>query len=305
MRYAIIDIGSNTVRMNIYDVYGTEPFSYKRILTECNNTGLFNYIDKRTVSEEGIDKLAEVLSEFNNIIENINCDKGCYFAAASLRSAVNKSEVLASIYDRLGINIELINGESEALLGFQGLKLTFGNNLKNGFMIDIGGASTELLGFVDGLAVRTISMPFGCLSLYKKFVSNILPSKDEMAGIKAYVDQRISEICWLKDYGDTSYLVGGTARATGKMHYLLFGNGADKSVHTMTYGELKAVFDYVKKSDEDVIKTLVRTIPDRLHTFIPGIYSCLRILRFAGTKNIIISPTGIREGFLYKNVMSE
>ena len=291
--------------MNIYDVFGTEPFSYKCILTKYNNTGLFNYINKRTVSDEGIDKLAKVLSEFNAITENINCEKSRYFAAASLRSVVNKREVIASIYDRLGINIELVNGESEALLSFQGLKLTFGENQINGFMIYIGGASTELLGFVDGFAVRTTSLPFGCLSLYKKFVSDILPSKDEIAVIKAYVDQQISEIRWLKNYGNNSYLVGGTARATCKMHSLLFGNGIDKQIYPMTYSELKAVFEYVRKPDEEVIKTLVRIMPDRLHTFIPGFFSCMRILRFAGTKNIVISPTGIREGFLYKNVMNK
>lgn len=304
MRYAVIDIGSNTVRMNIYDVDADNPPVFRKILTEYDNTGLLNYVNHRVLSDDGIFRLIEVLSNFKNIAENIMCDKSFYFATASLRNIDNKKDVLSPVRD-LGIEIEMISGESEALLSFEGLKLSFGDKIKSGFMVDMGGGSMELLGFVDGLAVRALSVPFGCLSLYNKYVSAILPLKDELHSIKSYVDRRIAEIRWLKNYGDTAYLVGGTARAIGRLHSLLFHDNANETVCSMTYDELKEVFEFISQSGEDNIKALVRIVPDRLHTFIPGIYLFIRVLKFAETKSIVISPTGIREGYLIRQIMKQ
>lgn len=303
MRCAVVDIGSNSIRMNIYDAFDTAPHSFKHVLTECDNSGLLNYVNHRIISDEGILKLIDVLSTFKDITGNVSCDKSFYFATASLRSIDNKTDVISTVRDRLGIEIELISGENEALLSFEGLKLSFGYKIRSGIMIDMGGGSTELLGFVDALTVRAQSLPFGCLSLYKRYVGSILPSKDELKKIKIFIDHRISEVCWLKYYGNTAYLVGGTARAAGKLRDLLFNNGLSEPVCSMTYNELKAVFDYLKKPDEEIIKQLVRIIPDRLHTLVPGILTYLRILNFAQTQNIIISPTGIREGYLIKRII--
>ncbi len=303
MRCAVVDIGSNTIRMNIYDVI--QDLSFKLVLTETDNTGILNYINNHIISDEGIFRLIEVLSSFKKISENIPCDKIFYFATASLRLIDNKTDVLIPLRDRLGIEIEMINGESEALLSFEGLKKSFRDKMQNGFMIDMGGGSIELLGFVDGLAVRALSLPVGSLSLYKKFVSNILPDKNELSNIKTYIDRHIVDVCWLKNYGSIAYLVGGTARAASRLYDHIFKNSFSELPSVMTYQELKNLFDYVKKPDNDIIKILISNIPDRLHTFIPGIYTFLRILKFAETRNIIISPTGIREGYLINRLTKE
>lgn len=300
MRYAVIDIGSNTIRMNVYDI--DAEGTVKRVLTQCENLGLLNYEAKKAISDDGIFKLIATLTAFDEITKNVLCDRCFYFATASLRAIDNAGDVVSIIKERLGITIEIISGEKEALLSFEGLKMSF-PDARNGIMIDMGGGSTELLGFVDGLAVRAVSQTFGSLSLYKKYISEILPKKNELKELKTAIDRRAADICWLKNYGDTAYLVGGTARATGKIRDLLFKNGVSEPICAMKFDELRDVYDYIKKPDREVIDMLVRIAPDRLHTVIPGVTALLRILTFAEVENIIISPTGIREGFLVERVM--
>lgn len=67
MRYAVVDIGSNSIRMNIYDAFDAASHSFKRVLTECDNSGLLNYVNHRIISDDGILKLIDVLSAFKDI----------------------------------------------------------------------------------------------------------------------------------------------------------------------------------------------------------------------------------------------
>lgn len=301
MRYAVTDIGANTVRMNIYDVCGSR---YERILTQTDTPGLLGYVNDNRMSEEGILKLLDTITTFEQFAKNVQCDSTSYFATSSLRGVENSSDVTRVIREHTGVDIDLIGGESEALLSFAGLKLSF-SDIKSGIMIDMGGGSTELLGFVDGMAVRAVSRPFGSLSLYRENVAGILPEKNEIKAIKASVDRNMRDVCWLGNYGDTAYLVGGTARTAGRLRDLIFRGGASEPVCRMTADELKAVYDIVKRPDRDALAVMLRAAPDRLHTLIPGMIAVRRILSAAGISNIVISPTGIREGYLTQKLMNK
>ena len=302
MRYAVIDIGANTARMNIYDTAeNIRPFT--RVLSEYQNLGLLNYVESKIVTRTGTDRLLETLTEFTALAQNVRCDDCFYFATASLRYAENAAEVLTAAKNELDIEIETVSGENEALLSFEGLKMSFGEDINHGIMIDMGGGSTEIIGFVDGLAVRTVCLRMGCLTLYREYVRGILPEKRELKAMRDAIDKKIDDICWLKNYGSSAYLVGGTARAAGDLHHILScGKESGENSSAMSYKELRRIYNYIKKPDRETVKTLVRTHPDRLHTLIPGIYLLLRILKAAEAEDIIISPTGIREGYLAQHL---
>ena len=85
-------------------------------------------------------------------------------ATASLRSVNNAIAVLEKIKSRTGCKPELISGDCEALLSLEGIKTALGD-VSAGIMADMGGGSTEIVGFIDGNAVHTVSVPIGCLSL--------------------------------------------------------------------------------------------------------------------------------------------
>ena len=293
-RYAVVDIGSNTMKMNIYDV-GEEngEISLSFIMTESSTLGLINYNSRKIMSEAGIGHLVETLGKYKQLAENVGVAEERIFclATASLRNIINSAEVISAVKARTGLDTSLISGENEALLGFDGLRYALGDSVRSGVMCDIGGGSTELLGFIDCLAVR-------CLSLYRKFVEEIFPSKKETRQIAAYVSEKVDEIDWLSGYGDTLYLVGGTARSVAKLRAEMTGADGSSAGSEMTSAQLLDTIDYFTHLNKDKIEILIKVIPDRLHTIVTGMIALEQIVKRVQAKNIVISNGGLREGYL-------
>ena len=249
------------------------------------------------MNDEGIFKLIETLVEYKMLADNVKTDNIYFIATASLRIVENRDEIINIVKERAGIEIELITGENEALLSFEGLKYVLGEKLRSGIMLDMGGGSTEITGFIDGLPVRALSLNFGCLSLFKKFVSGILPEAYEINKIKKYIDKKTSDITWFSNYGDTVYLVGGTARAIAKLHSEFYNIVSNDNAYYMKYDEMKLI------AKEPDIETIVRVVPDRIHTIIPGLCAYLRLLKYMGTQNVIVTKSGLREGYILSKIL--
>lgn len=300
-RYAVVDIGSNTMKMNIYDVSennGETELSF--VMTESSTLGLINYNSRKIMSEAGIGHLIDTLVKYKGLAENIGVGGEHIFclATASLRNIVNSAEVISAVKSRTGLDTSLISGENEALLGFDGLRYALGDSVRSGVMCDLGGGSTELLGFIDCLAVRAYSDKFGCLSLYRKFVEEVIPSKKEAKQISQYVSEHIDKIDWLGGYGDTLYLVGGTARSVAKLHSEMSGAESAVSGCTMTCDQFLDTIDYFTRTSKEKIEILIKVIPDRLHTIVPGMIALGQIVKRVQPKNVVISTGGLREGYL-------
>ena len=336
MRCAIIDIGSNTVKMNVYDV--TPPDNIKPVLSESATLGLIGYIVGGALSGPGVETLCKTVSDYLRLASDIAVDELRCVATASLRSADNADEVIAELKKRSGCEVELISGENEALLGLEGIKSNLGDEVRSGVMVDMGGGSTELVGFIDGRAVRAVSEPFGSLSLFNRFVSGVLPEKSELRQLRSFVDSRMDGYDWLKNYGATLYLVGGTGRLIGRLHYELIVRGSAatdvatdvttgvttdaasdavphaapgttvdapteyRSGYTFSRKELKALYGRFEKPSTDDIRALIRIAPDRIHTLVPGLAALTRIAAACSADKLVICFSGIREGYI-RNIL--
>jgi len=275
MRYAVVDIGSNTVKVNVY----TSDISVMSgVFHTSRFLGLITYINDNVMADTGIALLIDTINEYKQLIIENAADESVYIATASLRNLDNQAEILNAVYNAAGVNIEILSGHDEARYSFEGLR--YRHEISTGLMIDMGGGSTEIIGFRDGKLGDVISLPIGCLKLYNTFVSDILPTADEISSINSYIDTVISDIPWLADYGDTVYLIGGTARALE-----LFGK-------LTTYDDFPALLERIG-SDIDLIN---EKIPSRLTTIIPGLTAYCRLLRRMGTRTVVITQTNICEG---------
>ena len=170
MKQAIIDIGSNSMRLTVYEIMGEK---FKILFREKSMAGLAGYVEEGRLSAEGIARACSGLLEFRERLAALDIVNVAVFATASLRNIFNTAEAVWAIQTATGFSVEVLSGTEEALLGYYGAELEASS--PSGAFLDIGGGSTEVVVFDRGEPVQSASFRVGSLSLYRSYVKKILP----------------------------------------------------------------------------------------------------------------------------------
>ncbi|RJX26811.1 MAG: phosphatase [Acholeplasma sp.] len=293
----IIDLGSNTVRLNIYQYKNQDliPFS-----TRKETLGLASYVDPyQNLTPEGIQKAIEVVRLFHQMAKQARVKQLFVIATASLRNVKNGMLVKKMIEDATGIDVDLLSGEDEALADFYGVKMT--EEFNEGFVIDIGGASTEIVEYADGEIKHAFALPIGSLSAYMRHVEKIIPKKEELNEIKNEVLLHLKHLNIEFGSHEKLYGVGGTLRATKKLNAHFMGELIENQV--ISRKTVKQIMDKVLSDDKDAIVDVIRLIPERIHTILPGMTILKTIAKVLNVEQIIVENYGVREGYLYQKVI--
>ena len=302
--YAIVDVGSNTVRMNIYKL---ENDKFHLVMSKKEPVGLASYVRNGRMLPEGINRCVEILTEFKNLADDLEIKNFRVFATAALRNAKNSKAAVDEIVERSGADIEVISGEMEAEFDFIGASTA--TDMKSGLMVDIGGGSTELIIFKDGKMKNAVSIPMGSLNTYDKFVAQIIPTKAERKAIKKAVIKEISQYEFLKS-GEFPTIcgIGGTARAANKMKNSLFEMPLNHNV--IKTASLKKMIKLLENDEDEKIPKepldiLLRFVPDRVRTILPGMIILNTIAKYYHSDTIEVTNAGVRDGFLYSRVLPQ
>lgn len=289
-KYGVVDIGSNTVRLEVYEVndqYFQLFFKRKEFL------GLSSYVKKGEMSDEGVDKLIELLKDYETISSLLGVEKLFIFATAAIRNARNSKEIIQRLEENINSTIDLISGEREAELGFKAVTNRFG--LESAVTIDIGGGSTELSVYEDGQFVISKSFNDGGLSLYSEFVEGILPTEKEINNIvyrinRYIIDENISD----KPH-KTICGVGGSIRLLNKLYKKYYETDNEDKISVKKF---KKIFRKMLKGDMEIIKMILQIAPERIHSIIPASLILMVICDHLSVKNILVCDSGVREGYL-------
>ena len=297
MKCGIVDVGSNTIRLSIYHWEGQK---FKLLMNKKEMAGLAGYIKNGLLSDSGILVACRVLAGFKALLRNFDIANLYVFGTASLRNIVNTEEALETIEAVTGIKVEVLSGADEAAFSFLGATVG-GGAPGSGMLADVGGGSTELVAYQDGAITSGCSLPMGSLSLFTKHVSGLFPTKEERKAIRSDVREELEKA---KTAGlRCSHLtgVGGTFRAAAKLCNDL--SGADPDNRIIPAGEIHALYKGLKKGDQDTLRQILRSVPDRVHTILPGLAILTAILDAYEVSTVSVSACGVREGYLLRRVM--
>ena len=297
MKCGIVDVGSNTIRLSIYHWEGQK---FKLLMNKKEMAGLAGYIKNGLLSDSGILVACRVLAGFKALLRNFDIADLYVFGTASLRNIVNTEEALETIEAVTGIKVEVLSGADEAAFSFLGATAG-GGAPGSGMLADVGGGSTELVAYQDGAITSGCSLPMGSLSLFTKHVSGLFPTKEERKAIRSDVREELEKA---KTAGlRCSHLtgVGGTFRAAAKLCNDL--SGADPDNRIIPAGEIHALYKGLKKGDQDTLRQILRSVPDRVHTILPGLAILTAILDAYEVSTVSVSACGVREGYLLRRVM--
>jgi exopolyphosphatase/guanosine-5'-triphosphate,3'-diphosphate pyrophosphatase len=303
--YGIIDIGSNTIRLNIFKA---ENGKATLLLNRKNTAGLASYVKNGNMSNEGIQRAVEALTDFKLLLGHFGVQKVYAFATAALRNVFNSKEAVNTIVGLTGIPIVVISGKEEAELDFIGA--TSSADFADGLLIDIGGASTELVIYRGKEIIKAYSMPIGSLNMYNAHVHHLIPNRKERKAIKQNV---LAELAKEPAFDSGTYAnicgVGGTVRSVGKLNNYLFGLPSNND--EVKAPNVKKIIKLIENDEDDnllsseTLDILLSIVPDRVRTISPGMIILHTLIKHFKSETIHISKAGVREGYLYTHVLNE
>lgn len=292
----IVDLGSNTIRLSVYQWEGR---SFQLLLNQKTTAGLAGYVQEGALSEAGILVAARVLTDYQRLLRNFNVGDMGVFATASLRNITNSTQAVEALREATGLTVEVLSGEAEARLSFRGAAAPGGTS--EGLLADIGGGSFELVAYEASAITSSCSLPVGSLSLFTQYVSGLFPTADERRAMEVFVEASLADA---KTAGlRRTHLcgVGGTIRAVYKLAVDLLG--VDPECRHLTAAQVEDLYQLLQRGDRDTLRQILHTVPDRVHTILPGLIILRAIVNAYGVETIVPSPFGVREGYLMERVM--
>ena len=141
MRVAIIDLGTNTFNLLICDKKGeSQKTIFKnKIAVKLGEGG----IDKGIIDQAPYQRGIKALEDHLNTIKEYDVDKVRAFATSAIRSTKNGADFVSEVFEKLALKIEVIDGDKEAELIYQGVRKAIQFDLDYKLIMDIGGGSTE------------------------------------------------------------------------------------------------------------------------------------------------------------------
>lgn len=293
--YGVIDIGSNTVRLSCYKVVKKELIY---VFHKKNMAGLASYVDKSgKLSDKGIKASIDILNDFKKIVTCVGLDQLFVIATASFRNVSNTKEIVDQIYKNTGLMVDVLTGEEEAVCDFIGA--TYQTSYNDGMIVDIGGGSTELVCFEKGQAGKAVSVPVGSLNFFYRYVEKMFPNEKEEKEIRKAVREELEKLGIKKQ--SLIVGVGGTQRACLKLYddfyEMELGN------RSMDSDRISYMLEQLLNGKKTRKNRILRIVPDRIHTILPGIILMDEINKMYRTKKVEVSSWGVREGYLIQELL--
>ncbi len=294
--YGVIDIGSNSIRLVVYDDLSRAPFprfNEKSMVALGAGIGA----DGRFSKEVMANALNAVL-RLDAIAKAMQVDRVDVLATEATRRAKNGGDLIDAIREKTGLEPRILTGQEEA--HFTAFGVISGFFQPKGMIGDIGGGSLEVAEvLVDRVGERMTSMPLGAFPVTDKL-------KDGYGAAKDWVDGILEESLPPMLTDPVFYAIGGGWRALARVHIAM--NKIPVNVvhgYEMATDELRSLANDIAKMSKDEVADLPDVPSRRIETLPASALVMSRVLRKLAPERVIFSAYGLREGWLYSQLDAE
>ena len=298
----VIDLGSNSVRMQIsqIDDYG----GYTIIGYFREYVRLSEKMGKEMIlKEEPMKRTIQALKDFKARYTQYDHVVVKAVATAAVRGAKNQAEFLKRVKDEVGLDLQVISGSTEAYLDYVGVVNTL--PIRNGIIMDCGGASTELVWVQNGACKERISIPIGSVVLSQNYnLADSISASDLYRAMNA-AGQKISTVRWLGQVHNLPLIaLGGSNRTIAKIHRREVTDDVDElpDIHGMHLPP-HYIFNLVSKliaMNKDERMKIPGLAKNRADVIIGGLIPISLVLRNLQISEVIFSNCGLRDGILFE-----
>ena len=298
MRLGVLDVGSNTVHLQVVDTSpGARPnptFNYKEELR------LTQYItEDNLVSDEGIEKLRSSIKRAIEQSASVQTQELLPFATSALREASNGEKIISSINKDFHIDLQVLTGEEEAKLTFLAARRWFGWSSGRLLVIDIGGGSLEMAVGVDESPEIATSLPLGAGRLTKDFLKGDPYTDKSLRVLRDHIENKLEQILpslVKHQESDRAIATSKTLRTLAR----LSGDWFDGTGKNITVEAIRKISAKLSEMDENTRAKLPGVSENRASQIVAGSLVAESVMRNLDIKELEICPWALREGVVLK-----
>ncbi|WP_316829547.1 exopolyphosphatase [Pedobacter aquatilis] len=283
LRYAAIDIGSNAVRLLIADISKHDgAYKYKKntLIRVPLRLGDDAFLDQH-ISPKKAGDLVKTMTAFKNLMDVYHVTEYLACATSAMREASNGQEIVKLIKEETSLTLEIIEGQREA-------NIIYANHIeqdldqdKTYLYIDVGGGSTELSVFVNGVPEASKSFNIGTIRM--------LDNQDK--------EETWEEMkTWVKDNTKAYKHLAGIG--TGGNINKLFRMADEKEGAPMSLQKLNALYNRLTSYSLKERINVLGLNPDRADVIIPACEIYLTLMKWTGIKQIYVPKVGMADGII-------
>lgn len=292
-RVGVVDVGSNSVRMVVFDGAARSPaYFYNEKIMCALGAGLSK---TGHLNPEGRVRALSAIRRFAALAEGMGIPPLTAVATAAVRDSTDGRDFCDEVERETGVKIWIIDGGEEARLSAQGVLLGWPGSY--GLVCDIGGSSMELADLAEGKVGQRVTSKLGPLKLRE--------IKGGRKARKAYIRETVAQLhADMKHVtGQRLFLVGGSWRAIARVD--MERRSYPLTVlheYRMTARRISRTAEYIRKADLQELRGRCG-ISDSRMSLVPYAVDVLKeIIKVFKPKDIAVSSYGIREGMLYEQM---
>ena len=298
MRLGVLDVGSNTVHLQVVDAApGARPNPTVNYKEEVR---LSEYLSQDGfLSAEGIRLLREAIRRSLLEARKVETQELLPFATSALREAKNGPDIISRINEDFEIDLQVLSGEDEAKITFLAARRWYGWSSGRLLMVDIGGGSLELAVGVNEVPDVALSLPLGASRLTKSHLEGDPFTKKSIRELRDYVEANIAEILpTLLRHQDTDRAIATskTLRTLAR----LTGDWIDGNGKKLRIDSLRKITPRLAEMTQEERSELPGVSSTRARKITAGALVAESVMRSLDIDELEICPWALREGIVLK-----
>lgn len=289
----IVDIGSNSIRLCVYDGAARVPvplFNEKAVCGLGQGLGASGRLNP-----EGVEHALSVVGRFAELSRAMEVERLDILATAAVRDATDGAAFVGEVQRRYGVEVKILSGGQEAKLAALGVLC--GTPDADGIVADLGGGSLELITVSGGEVGSHVTLPLGLLRLSEA-------SGDDRAKAGAIVEKNLAGIPWLGEgKGRSLYAVGGAWRAIARIciaqtHHPL----TVLDNFSLDAKEALRIIDLISNQSKKSLEKVPGVSKKRVQGLPLAAQVLEKVVRATNPARLVFSIYGMREGQFYKRL---
>lgn len=299
MRLGVLDVGSNTVHLQVMDAHhGSAPIAFQSFKEEIRLAEFLT--DKGNLSVNGIDTLLRTLTRLKNEAKDIQLDDMLAFATSAIREATNSDAVLEVVNRETGIDLQVLSGADEARFTFLAVRRWVGWSAGDVILLDIGGGSLEVATGEQENPIYSNSVMLGANRMTRQFLIGDPFTEKSLSKLRDHIKLTLAPL--QREIGDNSKRTAIGTSKTFRTLRRIQQNYLPELGNSLTLDGLKTIVPRLSKMTQAQRAGLPGVSASRAVQIVAGAIVAEETMSAFGIEKLTQCPWALREGIVLQRL---